>query len=143
MKLHRWVFISPGSHCLLMIIRVGEKFACSHAVNHFPPVLLFTCSTSSECWWWWRRRWRRWRTGCKVWGYYMQPVLSNQGGLMRGISNISAVLAPLRLWTQGFFFFFEVFFFFFFNFLSYFMCCISFNYSRYFLFNDALNFVLF
>lgn len=36
MKLHRWVFISPGSHCLLMIIRGGRKFACSHAVNHFP-----------------------------------------------------------------------------------------------------------
>ncbi len=29
MKLHRWGFISPGSHCLLMIIQVGGNL---HAV---------------------------------------------------------------------------------------------------------------
>lgn len=41
MKLHRWGFISPGSHCLLMIIQVGGNLHAVTLLTIFPPVPRF------------------------------------------------------------------------------------------------------
>lgn len=118
MKLHRWVFISPGSHCLLMIIRVGGKFACSHAVNHFPQFffspalhhLAVSLPLSFKGCRYWRLSFTRCAAMC-IFPYHpcaasprqneilevelqvvkvrMQTVLSNQRGLMRIFSWFS------------------------------------------------------
>lgn len=111
MKLHRWGFISPGSHCLLMIIQIGGNLHAVMLLTTFldsSPHLLYniyeaffrlyiqnilevkffgvcTCATSLVSYYN-HSKMKDWGSAYKVWGYC---TLSNQGDLIRGRSNIT------------------------------------------------------